>query len=204
MQYTRHGAIPSSLEFWVIPRYQDPTDLYLLVAERADLGRLTILQRETILWRDLEITFAVLSESHSVTLRRNGRVVLHELLSCIGAGGGEPPLHCHGFGDGLPHSYAHNEYAIDVTVERFRGDGGTAPRANLRVDFPNPAGGSTTPFTSIHWEVGGEELRWGTIHRYALFGETVDVRSTSTFDPERALLASAAIPNASAQAIGGR
>ena len=186
----------------MIPRYQEPADLYLLVADRADLGRLTVLQRETIIWRDLEVTFAVLSESHSVTLRRNGRVILHELLSCIGAGGDEPPLHCHGFGDGGSHSYVRNEYAIDVTVARLQGDGGTPPHANLRVDFPNPAGGSTTPFTSVHWEAGCEELRWSTIHRYALFGETVDVCSTSTFVSVRSRPALAEKPNAMAQAIG--
>jgi hypothetical protein len=190
------------LEFCVIPRYQEPSDLYLLVADRADLGRLTVLRHETIVWRDLEVTFAVLSESHSVTLRRNGRVVLHELLSCIGAGGGEPPLHCHGFGDGLPHSYAHGGYAVDVAVEHLQGNGETPPRAKLRVDFPNPAGGDTTPFTSVHWEADGEELRWSTIHRYALLGGTVDVRSTSTFVPDRANLELSANPNAAALAIG--
>jgi hypothetical protein len=186
----------------VIPRYQEPSDLYLLIAERADLGRLTVLRHETVIWRDIEVTFAVLSESHAVTLCRNGRVVLHELLSCIGAGGEALPLHCHGFGDGLPHSYAHNGYAIDVAVERLCGNGGTPPSANLRVDFPNPAGGGTTPFTSVHWEADGEVLRWSTVHRYALFGETVDVRSTSSFAPDRAQPALSADPRAAALAIG--
>ena len=163
----------------MIPRFQEPADLWLVVASERHLGPLTILQGATVCWQDYEIAFHVLAESHEVILRRNGRIVLHELLSCVGVAPDAWPAHRHSFGDGLSHSYSQDGYSVHVTVADVP-EGGIVPlNPNLYVAFPNVVGGDVTPFTSIQWDPGDEELVWRTIHLYALPERVVGVFSTS-------------------------
>ena len=163
----------------MIPKFQEPADLSLVVAGEENLGSLTILQQATLCWKDYEITFNVLCESHEVILRRNGHVVLHERLSCVRAAHDGSPFHSHTFSDGLCHSYDQEGYSVHVTVDSVP-EGVIVPlNPNLYVAFPNVVGGDTTPFTSIQWEARDDELIWRTIHLYALPSRAVGVFSTS-------------------------
>ena len=165
----------------MIPAFQEPADLWLVVAGEALPGSLTVLEQATLAWRDYEATFRVLSESHEVVLRRGDRVVLHELLSCaqVAAGFDPPHVHRHPFGDGLAHRHEREGYSVRVSIDDVPPGGIVPHRPNLRVAFPNAVGSETTPFTSIAWEERDDELVWRTVHLYALPGRAVGVFSTS-------------------------
>ena len=95
------------------------------------------------------------------------------------------PAHRHAFSDGLSHSYTQDWYSVHVTVADVP-EGGIVPlNPNLYVAFPNVVGGDVTPFTSIQWDPGDEELVWRTIHLYALPERVVGVFSTSRVVPRR-------------------
>ncbi len=164
----------------MVPTSQDPTDLSLVVAGDGDLGALTVLRQATVSWQDLEVTFHVLCESHEVILRRDGRVVLHELLSCAGGMGPARPVHLHRFRDGRGHSYREDGYSVDVSFEVLPARGIAPPASGLCSVFPRMAGDEATPFTSIRWEQSDAHLVWHTVHLYPLPGRTVGVFSTSS------------------------
>ena len=165
----------------MLPTDQDPGDLSLVVAGAGRLGavNLTILRQATLSWQDCQITFNVLCESHEVIVRRDGRIALHELLSCAEVADDGSYLHRHAFGDGSGHSFRGEGYAVDVTVGDLPPGGVVPLNPDLYVAFPNAVGGETTPFTSIQWDARPDRLIWRTIHLYALPGRTVGVFSTS-------------------------
>ena len=169
------------------PILQYPSDLRLVVLRGGEVGRLTVLASKTIAYGPLSVTFRIIGESHWITVRRNGQLCLHEILSCSDASYPQA-THQHAFDDEQPHLYQERGYQIGVDF--VPSEEVSLPRRTsnqLCVEFPNPLEDGPLPFTSIEWEVAPTEINWRTIHYYALPGQSVAVHSTSRLEVDMAL-----------------
>lgn len=144
--------------------YQHPTDLRLCVLTDDTALDFTILRQESIESANWQITFAIIGESHAISVAHEGQLVLREVLACA-AIPQDACCHNHHFAAGNDHQYAHPalSYQIEVQFDTTENWSNTAEH-QIQVAFPEIWG--RIPITRIGWQLAGHNLRWWTLHTY--------------------------------------
>lgn len=158
---------------------QYPTDLVFAVTQVDVSTELTILQSQDVVLDDYLIKFAIIGESHCVTVLRRGQLVLQEVLACM-----EIPqilqAESHKFATLKPYCFTRLGYRSQVWFADCLDVSGWQPQQSIRLDFPEMYG--QIPFTKVGWVVRSNSLQWRTIHVYPLETHTTYVYSETFFD----------------------
>ena len=158
--------------------YQHPAELVLAISDQPIAGDLTVLKQEVVWVGGWQVIFAIIGESHTVTIRHDESCVFQEVLACAKLPY-ERCLHHHHFNKLVPHRYQHPRYTVDVNFD-------DAPHpvnpgyAELSLAFPAVNG--QTPITRLQWAVSSQEIRWWTLHTYPDRTHVTCVHTTSTFN----------------------
>ncbi|GAB4508731.1 MAG: hypothetical protein OHK0046_02080 [Anaerolineae bacterium] len=164
------------------PVHQSPTDLRLIVSPVALNYAFSVLCAVTVpLDESWSVTFQIVGESHTATLRYAGEVVLQEVFACV-------PLmetgnaHQQHFDTLVAYDYTQEYYRVHVHFEHvqsehvqiermpFTPDSSSQPNetdpntSTLSFAFPSVWG--HTPITRIQWQQETHALRWWTLHTY--------------------------------------
>jgi hypothetical protein len=163
--------------------FQDPRDLILGVKNDDNpITQLTVLLTKSLVHRGYDVTFRIIGESHWITLSRQGKIVLQEVLACVKL---EHVVwsHEHSFDDGREHQFVTEGYAVSIGFIPFTHAITRLGRGleHLQLNFPNPLGGEQLPFTRIWWSLSDGSIRWWTIHVYPQEHMTTAVLSVSEF-----------------------
>lgn len=164
---------------------QHPADLRLYVFTDDAPHSLRILSQHTeqLMTRGglLSATFCVVGESHMVTLRLAGRVVLREVLACVRLSAARC-LHQHACNSMTPHQFSTAQYQVALCFNTPLALP-AAPRAAvsglLSVAFPEIWG--RIPVTEVRWHALPDRLRWWTLHTYPQEAGAQQVVSASQF-----------------------
>jgi hypothetical protein len=150
----------------LLPIYQHPRDLRLLVWQGAAPETLSVLRETTQHYGNWRITFRIIGESHWISAQHADSAPLHEVLACVAL-----PLpsaaYQHAFGAlrGQQARLAQGDYQVAVRFA-VTGQPSCLPKGGLGLAFPSIFG--QTPFTHIGWQVSGtaDHLIWQTQHLY--------------------------------------
>lgn len=161
------------------PILQYPTDLIFAVMEHDVSSLLTVLKTEVVRMGDYIIHFAIIGESHCITVTHRGQFIRQEVLACTDI---PAILQANSHKFAKLDLYQHEEHGYEVRVW-FADALETMDWENqglLRMDFPEMFG--QIPFTQVQWQVTPSSIRWRTTHVYPLDTHTTYVYTTSQFD----------------------
>lgn len=164
----------------ILPIHQNPRDLALTIIPGKLQNPLTILKHHTLTLGAWHLNFQIIGESHLVTIERDQRPVLCEVLAC--ADTKAAAAHHHTFQDLAAHCYELPGYSVRVDFDDSTDTLAPSGSDNLlEMVFPDIEGKS--PVTQVLWErVGENTLQWQTLHVYPYNGRLIRVRSLSYFD----------------------
>jgi len=166
--------------------HQSATQLsYRLIAARADLRPLRILESRELSWGDWNVRIHVLGASHAVELRLKD-VWVTELLTCAKDSHSEESLLSLAANAATTGCARGPGILCRVSLEPLSlalGDDleGEFP-ADCRLDVAFPGGGATAPITRIGWRTAGPMFIVNTVHSYP--EESCVVRSATVFERE--------------------
>lgn len=159
--------------------HQHPTDLRLCVLSQDTALNFTILKSETIQAVDWQITFAIIGESHFVSIVHAGQMVLREILACADIPQ-ESCIHNYHFIAGSDHKYDYSPSGYQVEVTFHATESPCIPAEHqIQVAFPEIWG--RIPITQIGWQQAGQMLRWWTLHTYPHQTGVTSVSTASSF-----------------------
>lgn len=161
------------------PILQYPTDLVFAVIAEDVASKLTILKTASIAVGDYHIDFAIIGESHCITVSRDGQFIMQEVLACT-----EIPqilqAQSHKFAKLEPYGLSLVGYRSQVWFANVLTADEWQAQHHIRMDFPDMFG--QIPFTEVRWAIDGQSIRWRTTHVYPLETHTTYVYSETTFD----------------------
>lgn len=161
------------------PILQYPTDLVFAVLEYDVSSLLTVLKREIVHIDDYCFQFAIIGESHCITVEHEGCLIRQEVLACTDI----PAIlqaNSHKFAKLNMYQYQEQDYETRVwftdTLDVMDWDN----QSVLRMDFPEMFG--QVPFTQVQWQIAQRTIAWRTTHVYPLETHTTYVYTASQFD----------------------
>lgn len=171
------------------PVHQLPNDLRLCILANDAGADFHILKTQVVAYGDWQFTFAIIGESHVITVRRAGQVILREMLACAYIPQNQC-IHNHPFVTGDNHNYADAalRYQINVTFLASEPPPITA-KDQIQVAFPEIWG--RIPITQIGWQrwrgqhnqAAISTVRWWTLHTYPhRTGSVTYVSTASSLD----------------------
>ena len=158
------------------PIIQRPEDLMLVVVENDISTDFTVFKQQEIQYKDIAVQFAIIGESHVITVRRDGWVVLQEILACATF---PPEIQAHRFDDLGEHTENRHNYSVHVRFSR--GEADIAPLEKDAIEFEFPAMWGQSPLTRINWSCSERVIRWWTLHRYVTEQNFIEVHTQSNF-----------------------
>ncbi len=158
---------------------QHPTDLVFAVTDTSVLHLLTVLKTQTITLDDYTIQFAIIGESHCITVSHQDQLVTQEVLACTDI----PEIlqaHSHKFVKLEPYQHTNQAYRARIWFTDRLQDDFLKDCDELRLDFPEMFG--ELPFTQIRWKTSDTTIQWRTVHVYPLQTHTTYVYTETYFD----------------------
>lgn len=161
------------------PILQYPTDLVFAVMEADVSHLLTVLKTETVNVGDYTIRFAIIGESHCITVLHQKQLILQEVLACT-----DIPVilqaNSHKFAKLDMHHHIETDYQAHIWFadELIKAD--WDDQGVIKMDFPEMFG--QVPFTQVTWQVSRSDIQWRTTHVYPLKTHTTYVYTESKFD----------------------
>jgi len=158
---------------------QYPTDLVFAVLNRDVSSELTVLKTQQVMVDDYSIQFAIIGESHCITVLYQEELLMQEVLACT-----EIPAilqaQSHKFAKLEPYCFTATGYRSRVWFADRYNTLGWQPQHHIRIDFPEMFG--QIPFTEIGWTVEDDSIQWRTTHVYPLKTHTTYVYTDTVFD----------------------
>ena len=156
---------------------------YFLLAGRARLEPLRVLDSRRIAWGCGTVTFCALGTSHAVLVERGG-AALTELLTCASGDLRARVVRQRAAGSDWSMSCTIDGLRCECRLSRFDLDGQARLRGRFRpadrlVFGYGAEGGVEEPMTHIGWRTGDRTLAVETLHTYP--HEARGVRSRSVF-----------------------
>lgn len=154
--------------------HQDPRRLTLSLLEQEIELPITILESQEVIVGEWTIDFAIIGESHQVTIRHGKVFVVREVLACVAMPNRED-VKAHSFSDLQPYRHQHRGYQVEVSFTNK-----TVPLwddVQLTMRFPTVYG--QQPLTQIRWQILVDRVQWQTLHVYPLPQRSVTVLSRS-------------------------
>lgn len=164
------------------PILQLPTDLVFAVTDYSVLELLTVLKTQTVKIAYYTIYFAIIGESHCITVFHHDEFVMQEVLACTDI----PDIlqaDSHKFATLEPYQHTKQDYRARVWFADRLQQARWQNQDELKMDFPEMFG--QIPFTKIQWEISHTSIQWRTIHVYPLQTHTTYVYTASYFDLNR-------------------
>lgn len=158
------------------PIIQRPEDLMLAVVEYDLSAGFTVFKQQEIRYEDVAVQFAIIGESHIITVLRDEQVVLQEILACVTF---PPEIQAHRFDD--LGEYTENRHHYGVHVRFATGEADIAPLGKDAIEYEFPTILGQSPLTRINWSCSGRIIQWWTLHRYITEQSSIDVRTQSNF-----------------------
>ena len=158
---------------------QHPTNLIFAVTGTDIVSLLTVLKMQTVTIADYTIQFAIIGESHCITLFHQGEFVLQEVLACTDI----PDIlqaDSHKFAKLEPYQYQRQGYKAHVWFTNSMQHDHWQHHDDLALDFPEMFG--CIPFTKIQWKTSKTNIQWRTIHVYPLPTQITYVYTETFFD----------------------
>ncbi len=163
---------------------QYPTDLVFALMTVDVSSQLTILAQKSFYLHNWLFDFAIIGESHFVTIKHHNKFVMQEVLACT-----DLPVilqaESHKFAK--LETYQVNKVAYQASVE-FSSSLPTNTLSkeisgHLDLSFPEVFG--VIPSTHVQWSYHEQLVTWQTLHVYPLENHVTYVRTQSQFDLNR-------------------
>ena len=158
---------------------QHPTDLVFAVMDTDVMPLLTVLKIRSVMYGEYSIQFAIIGESHCITVFHKGQLITQEVLACTDI----PDIlqaDSHKFAKLEPYQHAKQGYRTCVWFAESMQDDLFQAQDGLRMDFPEMFG--HIPFTQIQWMTSETSIQWRTIHVYPLQSHIIYVYTETFFD----------------------
>ena len=160
------------------PIYQVPTDLVFAITTYDVSNLLTVFKTKTFCKGDYEFEFAIIGESHCITIFHQGRFVLQEVLACTNI----PAIvqaDSHKFAKLEPYLHTKQDYQARVWFRDSLQNDPIESHGEMKLDFPEVYG--QIPFTHVQWIMLESSICWRTTHVYPLEPSTKYVYTESCF-----------------------
>lgn len=161
------------------PILQYPTDLVFAVTDKNALQLLTVLKTEEIHVDDYLIHFAIIGESHCISIYHQDTLLKQEILACTDI----PAIlqaDSHKFAKLESYDRSEHNYRARVWFSDKLQLSSLENEHVLKLDFPEMFG--EVPFTQIQWQSSDTQIHWQTTHVYPLGTHTTYVYTESFFD----------------------
>ncbi|GAB5490913.1 MAG: hypothetical protein Phog2KO_11280 [Phototrophicaceae bacterium] len=160
------------------PIVQRPQDLILAYVVSDILPETQILVQHIWHYQDWQARFAIIGESHRVSLSYQGNFIMEEMLACIVI-----PLdscqYYHPLSDLRPHYYQQNDYSVQLDinnpVDKWQ-------KSEQEISFTFPAINGKEALTKLQWQATQTSIQWHSLHTYTNEGELLCVYSKSHYN----------------------
>lgn len=160
------------------PIVQRPQDLILAVVINDVLPDSQILVQKMWFYDDWQIRFAIIGESHRVSLTYQGQFVMEEMLACADISL-QTCQHHYQLSDLRPHHYQRKNYTVAINVSDTIALWQTQDN---EIQFVFPAINGKESLTKLQWQATQTSIQWRSLHSYICDGELVCVYSQSQYD----------------------
>lgn len=161
---------------------QYPTDLIFAVLAEDVSSQLTILRRASFFVREWQFEFAIIGESHYVTIKRWDEFFMQEVLACTDL---PAILQAESHKFAKLEAYQLNKQGYRSQVDFSSSNQMLSKEITGKLEMSFPAIFGVIPTTRVQWSYDKEQVRWETLHVYPLEDHTSYVFTHSEFDLHR-------------------